>query len=203
MVNKLKAYLIPFAVLFIGVSYSGAYFSDSISVTNNNFSVGEWDAGPRVVINEVMYDSAETGVDTRYEWVELYNAGESAVDMINFRLSDGETDFDLPSLILNSGSYAVFARNAETFLLQHEFSPDFSGSSIALSNSGDDLTLYDSDLSVVDTIVWEEGSFPGIIPHLGVSAGHSIARLPDGVDTDDCSIDFIELEIPTPGDSNI
>ena len=190
------------AMFFVATTYTGAYFSDSVSVSGNTFATGVWVTPGRIVINEVLYDSIESGTDTQYEWVEFYNAGGTAIDMTGYRLSDGPSEgtFVFPSFSLNPGDYAVYAGNRDAFFSHYNFYPDFSGSSIALGNTGDDLGLYDASLAVIDGIAWGDRAFPGVISHPGVSAaGHSIVRSPSGADTGDCSVDFIDQSSPIPG----
>jgi hypothetical protein len=44
------------------------------------------------------------------------------------------------------------------------------------------------------------GSYPGMLPHPGVSApDHSLERRPADRDTDDCSKDLQDCTPPTPG----
>lgn len=211
MIEKIRPLFIALSVIFISGVFTGAYFSDRVSTTNNTFSAGTWSVTPsatatpapaRVVINEVLY--APSGPDPNGEWVEIYNAGGTAVDLSGYVLSDGEGTLILPSFTLNPNSYAVYAKDAATFTANYGFAPNFSGSSIALGNDGDELALYNASSTLVDSVAWEGGVFPGIVPHPGVSEGHSIARSPDGKDTDDCSVDFVDKAPPlTPGGSNV
>ena len=188
------------AMLFVGITYTGAYFSDSVSVSGNTFSTGIWNPG-RVVINEVLYDPS--GTEPNDEWVELYNAGGMSVDLSGYVLADNTGSLTLTSLILGPGQYAVYARDGASFTAKYGFAPNFSGSSIALGNSGDYITLRDSSSVLLDAVAWNTASFAGVIPHYDVAQDHVLARYPDGVDTDDCSIDFIDSINQTPGGPNV
>jgi hypothetical protein len=62
---------------------------------------------PNIVINEIMFDP--TGNDNSSEWVELYNAGETAVDLTGWNITDSEGNkFILTSAgTLQPGDYLV------------------------------------------------------------------------------------------------
>ncbi len=70
---------------------------------------------------------------------------------------------------------------------------------MALANTGDEVLLLDGNDTPVDVVTYENGSYPGVIPHPGVTRGHSIERDPPAQDTDDCSVDFVDRASPTPG----
>ena len=70
---------------------------------------------------------------------------------------------------------------------------------VALANGGDEVLLLDGADAVVDAVTYEAGSYPGVIPHPGVTVGHSIERSPANQDTHDCRVDFVGLAAPTPG----
>jgi hypothetical protein len=70
---------------------------------------------------------------------------------------------------------------------------------INLADSGDEIVLLDGVDTVVDAVVYQNGSFPGVVPHPGVSPNHSLERWPPERDTNNCALDFIERLIPTPG----
>lgn len=212
--SYLKLLLVFGVVVVGGTAYSNASFADNEYSTGNLFSAGSWVTPPppvlepaRVVINEVMYDPI--GAEPQGEWVELYNAGGSSIDLAGFILTDGEASLTLPSYSMGAGAYAIFARDATTFNTNYGFMPAFSGSTIALANGGDDIALYDPTANVVDAATWKNGSFPGVTPHPGIVAqNHTLARNPDGIDTDNCAVDFVDSgsipsTLPTPGGPNV
>jgi hypothetical protein len=62
---------------------------------------------PEIVINEIMFDP--TGDDNNSEWVELYNAGNSAVDLTGWNLTDNDGNrFSLSGAgSIPSGGYLI------------------------------------------------------------------------------------------------
>ena len=80
------------------------------------------------------YDTNDDG-----EWIEFFNAGQSAVDMSNWAFTDG-IEFTFPSgTSLEAGKYLIVARSAERFKADNGFDPDLIWTSGALSNSGEML----------------------------------------------------------------
>lgn len=129
-----------------------------------------------VVINEVYYDPKGSGLDPKCEWIELYNPTSSEVDISGWKLADGylsnnsyegiwtfPSDTKIPAggyiLVVNDATY----KNGFSSLFPG-VTPDFdtnTSNSVAdlvvkgtltLSNSGDDLHLYDSSDNEVDAM---------------------------------------------------
>jgi len=155
----------------------------------------------RVVINEVLYD-ADSGTDTDGEWVELYNAGETAQDLAGWSLSDAAAADTLPARVLEPRSFVIVAAS-DSF---NDAYPGLAAGVIvlggrignALGNDGDRLVLRDASGTIVDAISW--GSDASILdpPIADVPAGHSIERNAPGADTDTAA-DFIDNDVPSPG----
>ena len=129
------------------------FFFSSLLLLSTAFS--------QVVINEIMYNpyyETSPGDPNTYntnddgEWFELFNAGQSAVDMSNWTVSDG-VEFTFPSgTSLEAGKYLVVARSAERFKADNGSDPDLIWTSGALSNSGENLEVKDANGNVVDAV---------------------------------------------------
>ena len=180
-------------------------------------------AGPQYpLISEVFYDTP--GTDSNEEWIELYNPTASAIDLSNYKLGDEETQGGTEGMYrfpagasLAAGGRITVALKATGFFALYGFTPDYevnntdssvpdmlhyaawSSGTIALSNSGDEVLLLDGSDTPVDVVTYESGSYAGVTPHPGVATGHSIERSPANQDTDDCSVDFVDRNPPTPG----
>ena len=89
----------------------------------------------QVVINELMYNpSYSGGTSDDGEYVELFNAGQSAVDLSGYKLSDA-IDFTFPSgATIAAGSYLVVGRDSVRFKEDNGFDPhfDWGGKSVGL-----------------------------------------------------------------------
>ena len=133
------------------------FFFSSLLLLSTAFS--------QVVINEIMYNpyyETSPGDPNTYdtnddgEWFELFNAGQSAVDMSNWTVSDG-VEFTFPSgTSLEAGKYLVVARSAERFKADNGSDPDLIWTSGALSNSGENLEVKDANGNVVDAVDYDD-----------------------------------------------
>lgn len=229
MLKKLKLLFLPVAVIFIASAFTHAYFSDSESISVNTVSMGnrisqtsaptssptptatEAVSPARIVINEVYYDVApgkggDGNVADSGEWLELYNAGGSSVNLKNWTITDNTTTriVNAANHTLGPGGYALIAKNNNIWSLYWTVP---SGVEIVelgqvigggLSNGGDLLILKNDIGGIIDQISY--GSNTSILnPAIAtVAEGHSISRNPAGHDTDTAS-DFIDLSSPTPG----
>jgi hypothetical protein len=108
----------------------------------------------KIVINEINYNSSPT-IDTK-DWVELYNAGNSTVNLKNWIISDGgpETGYIFPvDYSFTPGMHIVVCRDAAAFRLFWPRISNITGDmDFGLSSSGDDINLYDSDGNLVDFV---------------------------------------------------
>jgi len=186
---RIRYFFLPLAFLFIAASFTGAYFSDTVSTTNNTFSAATWSVTPtvtpvlaNVVINEFMANPIGSD-ESNLEWVELYNAGGSSIDIDGWVLYDANDGHDLPissvnvtggSTIINAGGYVAVGRNGDA---------DFS-----LNNSGDLVRLYNGVIGVGTQI--ESTSYTGTLE------GKTWSRIPDAVGA------FTDGHIPSPGGPN-
>lgn len=108
---------------------------------------------------EIMYDAP--GTDADHEWIEIYNAGTSSVDITGWKFNDGSNHtLNAPpanggtgSMNIPQGGYVVLAANATQFLVDY---PSFVGTVVdtvmSLNNTGDTLTLVDKSNVVVSTV---------------------------------------------------
>lgn len=156
----------------------------------------------QVVINEVYYD--HPGRDEGWEFIELYNGGAETRDLTGFTLEsiDGATGrktavWSAPAgfMIAPEGYLCIagaYRAPAPQLLLKGSFGngPD----AVRLLSAGMtvDLVGY-GNLAFAD--LYEGSPAPLIEP------GSSLARKPDGSDTDRNDVDFVPAD-PTPGKKN-
>jgi len=158
-----------------------------------------------VRLNEVMYDPA--GADGGREFVELYNAGAEPVCLDDLRLQFANgavgdvwqgrwtgSPFDTLApggffLVVDQGWQGVTPNAVASLGLQN--GPD----AVRLSLDGDVLDLL--GYGALATVALYEG-----LPHPGATGGGSLARRPDGHDTDRNDADWNILAEPTPGAPN-
>lgn len=165
-----------------------------------------------VVINEVDYD--QPGSDTA-EFIELFNAGTKPASLEAFTLelvngSSGSTynSFDLAGLAITAGGYLVLCNSAST-VVNCNIEVASSGWIQNGGSDGDAIALLSAG-TIVDTIAYEAiGNLPDSYTEGNSFAvadsnriNMSIARLPNGFDSNNNSSDFNSACI-TPGSSNI
>jgi spore coat protein CotH len=130
-----------------------------------------------LVINEIMAKDSNGGLD----WFELYNAGDTVVNLADYAIVDDGKDEEpaaLPDLSLSPGDFVViYATGEETDEVQYYVEFKLGGS--------DSLSLILDD-EVVDYMEWEDTNAP---------AGFSFGLYPDG------AWDSQTLEM-TPGTEN-
>lgn len=175
----------------------------------------------RLLISEVLY--FPLGANPEGEWFELYNAGDGPANLYDYKIGDEETIGQgegmmrfPPGSVLLEDDILVVANQALSFYSKYGFYPDFelvntsaavpdltnygewSGGSINLSQSEDELLLLDKSDQVQDSLSWggSTWAFSPAIP--GVAQGHSLARIPANVDTNQAS-DWVEQIQPAPG----
>jgi hypothetical protein len=103
----------------------------------------------QVVINEFMSNAPGGGTDS-LEFIELYNAGGTPVDISNWSFSQGVTHTFTTGTTIAAGGYIVVVYDSTVFMNYFGIAGiQFSG---GLSNGGEDITLI-NDLGVtVDSV---------------------------------------------------
>lgn len=135
-----------------------------------------------LVINELMIDPSSGD----NEWVELYNNTENSIDLNGWQIKDGAGS--VTNLI-----GAILARSF--FIID---SPKGS-----LNNSGDQIDLFDPLSRLIDQIIY--GDWPNSLENNAPLAkdGWSLARIKDGLDTDNYFQDFKETSSTTKNSPNL
>jgi hypothetical protein len=156
----------------------------------------------QLVINELYYD--HPGSDDGYEFVEIMNVSDAAVSLEGLEIqfhngtgvgwevlwSAGWGDVAPGGLFVVGGRFVTPAPDAVAgFSLQN--GPD--AVRLSLDGVSSDLLAYGS----LDDEAYAEGQSAA-----GVGAGFSLARMPDGDDSDDNAADFSAAD-PSPGRFNV
>jgi hypothetical protein len=167
-------------------------------------------ASRRLILSEVVYDLAST--DTGREWVEIRNAGPSAVPLACYSLGSGPMSYryslvQLPAISVPAGGCVLVGGpdcGGMPCTVPIDFDPDYhngtagSASGVALLHA---LAADVSDATVpVDAVLYGTVNtamlrgptgIPAMADVADVTAGHSIARAADGT--------WVDLATPTPG----
>jgi hypothetical protein len=154
--------------------------NDDCSASTGTLTVSDLASGD-LVITEIMPDAAASGTDTLYEWFEVYNASGSEVDLEDLVATDNSTSFTVVgSLTVAAGGYVVFAAEDDSSLNggNTEVDYEYGAKAVALSNSGDQMTLSYTDAagtkSTFDEVVYTK-SWP-------FAAGYALNLDPDYTD---------------------
>jgi hypothetical protein len=165
-------------------------------------SCGVLPCGAGVVINEIYYD--HPGRDEGWEFVEIYNATEAAVDLSLWRLEsiDGAT-----GRVTTVWTAPMAARIAPGALLCIAGSARDPASGFLLKGSlgnGPDAVRLVSPECAADLVGYGACASSDLYessPAGEAAAGSSLARKPDGFDSDVNATDFV-VAAPTPGRMN-
>jgi hypothetical protein len=156
-----------------------------------------------LLISEVEYDSVQSGTDSAYEWLELYNNTSSPMELADWTISDNTSSDVIPMMTIPVGGCMVIAAS-EDFYTNY---PDFTGGIVfiadgkignGLGNTDDRLILQDSEGTVIDQMSYGTDTAAFDPPCPDVEAGHSLERSLANVDTDTAE-DWIDQEFPNPG----
>lgn len=139
-------------------------------------------SGP-VIINEVMASNSEYLKEegSAYDWIELYNKGNEAVNLSGYGLTDkpgNPAKWKMPDVTIAPGEYKIVLASGL------DVKKNYIHTNFKLSASGDVLALFDNDGVLQDKYIVEP------VPH-GVSIGRTQGK--DGV---------FYFEKPTPGAAN-
>ncbi|MFC2058691.1 lamin tail domain-containing protein [Chloroflexota bacterium] len=117
-----------------------------------------------ILINEVQYDPPQKGVDSEFEWLELFNCTTTMVDLSGWSIGDNYRTDPIPSMLLPPGGFIVIAASEEAFYTNF---PEYDGSIVfmthgrignGLSNTGDCLVLKDPAGKVIDALSYGDDS---------------------------------------------
>ncbi len=159
------------------------------------------------LINEVMYDPV--GADAGKEWIEIYNPSPYPYSLLNWTIQTAgsffKVDFTFPDIIIQPGEYIIVG----------EYDIEFADfiANLDLQNGGsatDGVRLVSADSSYTDTLLYDSPNSnnlpddthnPGISFVSTVTPGYTLARFPNGYDTNQIS-NWQAAQYPSPKQAN-
>jgi len=171
--------------------------SNSASSGNFTFTTTATGTGGAntILFTEIFYDTP--GTDSNEEWIEVYNAGSTTIDLGGYTITDNNgtgSSYTFPGgTTIIPQSFLTVASNSVGFNAIYGFDADIYGSIPALNNSGEALLLTDGQSNLIDAVAWEGGASAGLPSGWGSSSdpsaatGETIYRLSASGDTDSFS----------------
>ncbi len=119
---------------------------------------------------------------------------------------------------IGPGAVIVIAQNAAVYRQRYGRAPDYDLGgylpgvptlirdagwglgTFALANDGDEVALLQTDDTIVDVVTWLTGHVDGVTPFaVPLQSGWSLQRWPPSGDTNNCTVDFRQQSVPSPG----
>ncbi len=157
----------------------------SVSPTPVNISQATVANRSAILINEVQSNPLQSGSDSSYEWIELFNPGAEAVELIGWGISDNYEMDEIPSLNVSANGFVLVAAS-ESFSVNF---PNYNGTIVftvdgrignGLGNAGDRLALKDSAGTIIDEMSYGDDESITSPSYPNVADGHSLERAPCG-----------------------
>jgi hypothetical protein len=167
------------------------------TATSTNTPVGTVANRSTILINEVQCNPFQSGADSSYEWVEIYNPGSESVTLAGWLICDNRAADAIPEVVLQANGLAIVAAS-QNFSVNF---PDYEGTIVfitdgrignGMGNGGDCLILKDSAGTTIDEISYGDDDSITSLPWPEVADGHSLERKP-------CGGQFVDNDAPTPG----
>ncbi len=114
-----------------------------------------------VHINEIMYKTSKISNQEVYEFVEIYNASDQAIDLAGWQFTAGIL-YVFPSVILSAGDYLVVGKDTAALHSRYPFLTawQWQGGQ-GLNNSGETLVLQNSVGITIDSVKYKTtGDWP-------------------------------------------
>lgn len=165
-----------------------------------------------LVLNEVLYDGKVSDTDGE-NFIELFGSPHADISDYFISLVNGSNGEETDQILLPLGSTL---NEAGIFVIADLKTNSSNETQVAIfdyldqfdpQNGPDAIQLFDRNGKLLDALWYGEGSIPqtpdGLPlgeggPALDVGGGMSLSRL-DGADTNDNSVDFMEMTDPSPG----
>lgn len=113
-------------------------------------------AQPDILINEINYRSSPA-FDAG-DWVELYNATDSTVDISNWEFHEGDSYYQLPNNVqLAANQYLVLSQNSSLFTARYPWVNNYLGDwGFGLGGDGERAILLSDQRCWVDGLVYND-----------------------------------------------
>jgi hypothetical protein len=128
--------------------------SSSSSASSSSSSSSGGAAVNSLIINEIVAKSASADYLAGNDWVELYNAGATSINLANYTLADSASEkLPLPSITLAAGQYIVIAAVDDK-----DANPPTP--SVKFKLGGADAVYLYANGALISSLNWAEGAAP-------------------------------------------
>ncbi len=125
---------------------------DSVVITTTTYEAPG--GADNLRITEIMYNPPESGIDT-LEYIEIYNAGSSAVNLNGYEFTEG-VNYTFGNTSIGAGDYVVVGRDSLALFNTFGISAyEWSGT---LVNGGEDIVLKDNLNRTLDSVEYDNNS---------------------------------------------
>jgi cardiolipin synthase A/B len=173
--------------------------------------------GEHVILSEVFYDAA--GADNGLEWVELYNPTTDTIDLNNYSLGNGGSDYTVSRVQLTGtlvpsscwvigGPTSNITNHLPIFDQAIDFSPDFQNG----PTPADGIALFDvkaisiTTLTVpIDAVIYGTANTNNLIDETGIANPPDVAVAASGKSNERTTITgtWRVQAAPTPNDCTV
>ena len=108
-----------------------------------------------IIINEIFADPSPSIGLPEYEYIELYNTTDSVIDLTDWTLTIGTTDKVFPASTIEVDSFVILVKDAVIDSFPNNISK-IGFSSIAITNSGTNITLKNTSDSIINTVTFTD-----------------------------------------------
>jgi len=108
-----------------------------------------------IIINEIFADPTPSIGLPGYEYIELYNTTNSALDLTDWTLTVGTTDKVFPTSIIEADSFVILIKDAVIDSFPNNISK-IGFSSISLTNGGASISLKNTSDSIINLVTFTD-----------------------------------------------
>jgi hypothetical protein len=132
-----------------GTPFIGADSTFTLTITDN-------DVAPNIIINEIHYNPSEASgsPDAQYEFIELFNGENYAVDLSGYTFSEGVTYTFPANTTIDPSEYIIIAVDASTYTGQGYDVYQWAGGD--LDNLGETVELRNAENFLIDIVTYNE-----------------------------------------------
>ncbi len=152
-----------------------------------------WASSTDIVINEIMADNGSTAYDEagdNDDWIELYNRGNSPVDLSGYFITDNDwslNKWEIPAgTILNPNQYLILWADEQG-------SQGMYHTNFKLAKAGETLTLVNGSNEILDQLIYTEQTEDVGLARIPNGTGPFVQHLPTFNANNDTGVDVEEV----------